>query len=265
MLGLRVFEDAFSNLLPITYTHWWFAATYFVLYLICPYLNRLLLSLEKKDYQKLLTLTTICWCILPTILKTDFQSSNLIWFMYVYAVAGYIRRFINIRKINVKKCIIAVFVITAITLLITVALDFIGIKYEEAANRSTDLFELQKLPIVLISILLFVGFLNINIGYSKKINIIAKTTFGIYLIHDDKYLSGYLWKKVFKNASFSASSYLIPYSLLVILIIFCVGSIIELLRIKLLEKYYMKHVERFSTKIEKVLDNLFNLKLFKWL
>ena len=35
--------------LPITFSHWWFASTYFMLLLIHPYINKLLLALEKNS------------------------------------------------------------------------------------------------------------------------------------------------------------------------------------------------------------------------
>ena len=45
-----------ENALPITYYKWWFVSAYFVLYLLSPYINKLLNSLDKKSYQRLLVL-----------------------------------------------------------------------------------------------------------------------------------------------------------------------------------------------------------------
>ncbi len=55
LISLKFLGEAFSlktmikDFLPITYSNWWFASTYFVLYLLSPFLNRFLNSLDKKD------------------------------------------------------------------------------------------------------------------------------------------------------------------------------------------------------------------------
>ena len=50
-MGIKSFIKVFF---PITCSHWWFASTYFVLFLIHPFLNKLLHYLDKKMYQNLL-------------------------------------------------------------------------------------------------------------------------------------------------------------------------------------------------------------------
>lgn len=63
-------RDSFSvrgiinGIFPITFDQWWFASTYFVMYLIHPYLNRMLHSLSKKEYQKLLIMLLGIWSII---------------------------------------------------------------------------------------------------------------------------------------------------------------------------------------------------------
>ena len=43
-------------LFPITFRQWWFASTYFVLYLLHPFINRLLRNLSKEEFQRFLIL-----------------------------------------------------------------------------------------------------------------------------------------------------------------------------------------------------------------
>lgn len=78
--GIKTYstKELIYHMFPITYSLWWFASAYFVLYLLIPYVNKLLTSLSKLEYQKLIVLTTICWCIIPTIFRSNFQSNNLI-------------------------------------------------------------------------------------------------------------------------------------------------------------------------------------------
>ena len=78
-------------LFPITFRQWWFASTYFVLYLLHPFINRLLRNLSKEEFQRFLVLLMIIWCMIPTISRVSFQSNNLLWFVTLYCVAAYIR------------------------------------------------------------------------------------------------------------------------------------------------------------------------------
>ena len=80
---------------------------------------------------------------------------------------------------------------------------------------------------------LLAGFRGLNIPYSKLINTIASATFGVYLIHDSNLVRPFLWLEVFRNASFQDSSYLIPYSVAVILIVYLVCTLLELVRSKI--------------------------------
>ena len=62
MLRLNAFEikQLIKVCLPITYPGWWFASTYFMLYLIHPFLNKLLHGLSKTEYQYLILMMVLC-------------------------------------------------------------------------------------------------------------------------------------------------------------------------------------------------------------
>lgn len=265
LTGVEPFQirEVIIRIFPVTLSHWWFPSTYFVLYLLSPYLNKLLKSLDKNAYQKLIVLTTVCWCIIPTFFESSYQSNNLIWFMYLYAVAGYIKLHITNINISNKKCIIIALILTALTFLVTVGLDFIGIKVPIAIKYTTYLYGMQTLPIMLISLFMFLGFLKTDIKYSKAVNTLASTTFGVYLIHDDGFMSKFLWHSIFKNATFSNSAFLIPYSIAVIIAVFLGCALIEFLRMRFIEKHYTKLVDRISDNISKYIDKFFSLKAFK--
>ncbi len=242
-----------KSFFPITFSLWWFASTYFVLYLLSPYLNKLLLSLDKIQYQKMLLLIFIIWCLIPTFTGQPFQSNNLLWFMFLYAIAGYIK----IYSININSNIyIYIFGLVIIAFLSVIVFDYLGMIYPIFAKHATFFYGMQRLPILLIPIMMFIGFSKINLGYKPIINIISSATFGVYLIHDNPLVRPFLWETVFRNATFSESPFLIPYSLLVIFIVFICCTAIELLRIYLLEKYYMNRVKNFSIKVRELQNKM---------
>lgn len=250
-LGLEPFEikEFIERFFPITYSRWGFASTYFMLFFISPYISMALKGLSKKEYQQLLVLLTICWCIIPTFMRSVYQSNNLLWYVYLYCIAGYFRLYPNKFKLSGKKYILGAMTLIILNFLIVVALDIVGIKFSFFGERAVILYDMQSLPTLLISILMVLGFSKIEIGYKKIINIVASATFGVYLIHDDGYVRSFLWKTLFKNAMFADDMILIPYSIVIIGTVFLVCTLIELIRIYLFEKHYLGLIEKTAALI----------------
>lgn len=265
LFGVNTFsvKGFIRSILPIGSSVWWFASTYFVLYLLSPYINIFLNKLDKHTYQKLLILLTILWCVLPTFMKSVFQSNELLWFTYLYAVSGYIRLWIKLDNINMKKCILFFIVVAITTFLSAFILDMIGLKFLFFGKHAVYFFNMQRIFVFVMSLSLFLFFMKLDIGNKKIINYISATTFGVYLIHDNGCIRDFLWNSVFRNADYAASSYLIPYSIGVILIVFLVCMIIEFVRIHMVEKNYMPIINKIAIWIEKQTDKFFDLKIFK--
>lgn len=235
---------------------------YFVLYLLSPYINTFLNVLDKKTYQRFMILLTVCWCIIPTLTGLPFESNNLLWFVYLYACAGYIKLYSP--KTNVKGTIYILlsFLVTILTFFSVLVFDVLGTKITLFGNHATFFYGMQKFPILVISILMFIGFKKINIRYSCIINIISSATFGVYLIHDDSYIRPFLWQTVFRNASYSDSNFLILYSLIVITIVFVICTFVEVIRIYLLEKHYLNLINIIAKKIDNCKEKFFSLSFF---
>lgn len=246
-----VFKDLLVNLFPITYSRYWFMSAYFVLYLLIPYINKLLQNMNKSDYSSMLILLMFCWCIVPTFLGTSWQSNNLLWFVFLYLVGGYIKMNLNVDRFNTKICIIGIVLLTILLFLSTFVFDIIGIHYQAFATHSTYFFYQDKIPVFVLSVLIFIVFLKLNIGTNKIINMVSSTTLGIYLIHDNYYFRNFLWEKIFKVSNFSESIFFPLYSIGVVLIVFAFCSFFELLRINLFERKYMKLINKLSEYLKK--------------
>ena len=241
-------KELVKHLLPITFGEWWFASTYFVLYILSPFLNKLLLSLSKKDYKLFILILTIFWSVIPTLTGQKFLSDNLLWFIYLYSLSGYLRLHYNFRY-NAKKYLLYSLSITLLTFLTVIIFDIIGMKYKIFAEHSTYFYDKQRIPILVLSVLLFLGFSKIDLQYNKLINIISSTTFGIYLIHDNSYVRNFLWISFFKDSSHEQDKFLIPYSISVILLVFIVCSFIEFIRQYFFESLYSNKLPKNSKKI----------------
>ena len=258
-------KELIKSMLPITGSYWWFATTYFVLYLISPFLNILLHSLDKKTYQKMLLINTILWCLLPTFTGRFLERSYLIPFIYLYSIAGYIKIWKDDIKINWKKCFLMAGVIVLLTYSSVVTFDILGTKINYFYIHATQFYGMEKLTTILTALFLFLAFKNININkkFNKFINTIASATFGVYLIHENRLVRKFLWLNILHISKFATSNLLIPYSIFAIFLVFVVCTMIELIRIYLIEKNYMKLVNKLSPIIESKIEKIFDSKLFK--
>lgn len=147
-------------------------------------------------------------------------------------------------------------VIFLLTFLSAVVFDVIGTKIPAFGNHATVFYRMPTLPVLAVSVFGFLGFLKMDIGHKRIINLIAETTFGVYLIHDNKYVRAFLWKDVFHNASYADSNILIPYSLFAIALVFVCCVMIELFRIHAMEKHYMKALNTISDFLERGKEKL---------
>ncbi len=222
--------DYLTSLFPITFSNWWFVSTYFVLYLLHPFLNKLIDSLQKEDFQKLLIFSIITWSLIPTLTNLDFQGNDLLWFMTLYMIAAYIRKYDLNKKVKKSHYIKLLILITLLTYSSTLIFSILGRKYLFFRNHVFYFYDQNKLPILIISVCLFMVFKLSNIKYTASINKIASATFGVYLIHDNLFTRRFLWNQLFNVSKYQDSVYLIPYSIFVVFIVFISASIIELLR-----------------------------------
>ena len=248
MLRLNAFEikQLIKVCLPITYPGWWFASTYFMLYLIHPFLNKLLHGLSKTEYQYLILMMVLCWSIIPTATTQLFESNSLLWFVTLYGIAGYVNLYGGNQKLQSKHYFSLYFMVLIITYTVSTTFLFLGTKKEEWSTHAIDFFEIERLPILLMAITLFMGFVTLKMNYHKWINKIASATFGVYLIHDSSYIRYYLWTNIFKINQYQDSTFLILYSILVVFILYVSCTMIDLIRKKLVEKPYMLFVNHYT-------------------
>lgn len=235
---------------------WWFAKTYLILYLIHPYINKMLNNLEKLEYKNFLLMLTIIFSIFPTITSNTADDGNIMWFIYLYSIGGYLKKYLIIDKEKTNKYAKLTFLTYLLTFSITIVFLLIGKKYNIFLEKSNYLFGMEKITTLIISVLFVLTFINLDIKSNKIINVISSTTFGIYLIHDNYYVKKYIWEQLFKNSNYANSNSLILYSIFVIIIVFLVCSLIEFTRIKIIEKMLGTPINIYSKKIENKLKKI---------
>ena len=239
-------KEMIGTLCPITTNRWWFASTYFELYLLHPFLNMFLRRMDRGIFQKFLVLLIIMWCIVPTLAPEDYLVNPLVWFVTLYSVAAYIRLYGLNPRFKCRHYLCFCIVFSLLRYLSSVTLILLGTKVPIASRRYVEFYERWSVLTFLSALSMFMVFYSIKMGYNKWINVIASATFGVYLIHDNRIVRPFLWQTVFKNASYQDSALIIPYSIAVMLLVYSVCTIIDLIRKATVEKAYVAAVDTYA-------------------
>ena len=250
-LGLDRFSAVrfVKSLFPVTTEAWWFVTAYFVMFLLHPFLNKLLHALDQRQYQRLLLLLLFIWCVVPTFTTFPLASNELCQFLLIYTVGGYIRLYGDKMKLKSRHFFLLWLAAALVTWLSAVVLMVLGKKAAVFADHAAYFYGRLSLPTLLGAVFFFMIFVKMKIPASKFINTVSSAAFGVYLIHDSAVIRPLLWEKVFANAGYQESLLLIPYSIAAALIVYAVCTLIDLARIHTVEALYMKAVGSCADRI----------------
>lgn len=251
------FQTIISTLMPLTYNRWWFASTYVILFIFSPFLNIMLHALSRKAYLGMLLVMLILWYAVPTFLLQSLQQNELIWFVFLYCLAGYIRLHgMKLFKHNYSYWL-AFGIAAIVNFILRVLFMKQGIANKTFSDYASDFTDLNKIPILIVSVLLFLAFLHTEMKPRKWINTIASTAFGVYLIHEDPFIRQWLTDNVYKRVNVMSNE-LIPYTIIAVLGIYLAAGLFELLRINLIERWYVALLKKSDDKIGGVIDRFLN-------
>lgn len=188
-------KDFIKSLFPISFDMYWFATTYFVLYLLFPYINKFTSCLGKKEMLNLIIILFCAWSIIPTFFNTQSTFSNFSWGFFLYLVGAYIRKYHN-EKISIYKVwSLIIFILNIGIIFVSIVLiGSIGKDNEKLLDNIIYFAKSQSVFMAISSVSIFFLFKNLRIRDKLWINTISATTFGIYLIHDNVFFRNFIWK-----------------------------------------------------------------------
>nr|WP_207717962.1 acyltransferase [Clostridium beijerinckii] len=259
-IGIR---ETAKSFFPIIFSKYWFATTYVELYILSPYLNKLINYCTQKENKILITILIVVLSVIPTFSNSLLEIDNLSWFVFLYLVASYIRKYQH-KFFDKTKLLLVIFTSSYILIMFSVViLDVLSLRINDFPIDPTFLREMNSLPMFICSISLFLYFKKLDIGSKKIINSISLTTFGIYLIHDNNLVRSYLWEHIAKNNSFYNSRWLSLHAIITISLVFFICMVIEGMRINFVEKPAMKFWDReieskFLNKSRNYIDRSFS-------
>ena len=242
---------------PITWRNWLgcflplfgithgFAICYLIFLIILPFLQKATEKMTKLNIISiiiLLFMMQIGSSIIAKAIDFDYKQFNdvtigLTTFIIIYFLSVYLHKYPL--KITDNKIIMSV--VFVVVWLIFASVFVLSKKYPD-----TQIFNLMYTVIgneisplnMIAGICIFFLFKNIKIKNIKAINFIASHTFGVLLLHDHNYFRYIIWERVFGVSKVYPANALIQlaYTIIVALIVFAAGVVIDIIREYLLEK-----------------------------
>lgn len=266
-----------TKILFYNFQSYWFIQCYIIIYLISPFLNKLIDNLDRRQFKQLILILIGCFSLFP------FFTGNLFYqldgytvsqYIILYFIGAYIRKFqLNknlFKKKNVYQKRMIYFSIVIVCWIFNISLfylqDFMNGLDSNTLKRIASVIYNFKTnysnPIVIIqSIALFLYFGTFSFK-NKWINKISSLTLGIYFIHESTYMRAnlYKWIEVDTGSMIYGRSILLKVFFWAIMI-FVVCAIIEWLRqllFKVISKW--KIIEKIEDKFMMWINNLIEVK-----
>ncbi len=261
-----------KSILFYNFSALWYIQCYIIVYLLSPFLNRFIASVDRVTLKKLIIVLLFCFSIFPFLSSSlTFDTNGFTVYQYVtlYFVGAYIRKY-NLNSDFLKRfnksqkqlIYLSIFVVSwlsnvmlyyfanYLTQLDSNILNYIG-------NSLVVYKYYYSNPLVIIqSISLFMLFGTFKFT-NRFINYIASLVLGIYIIHETDVIKNNLYNWLNLSVDIESGKIIIIKIILFTIIIFVVCVLIEIVR-KLIFKliYKIKTVRSIDGKVVNFIDNL---------
>lgn len=240
-------KELFYSFLPSLSNSYWFISTYLLLYLLSPFLNKMIHAMNQKWHARLLMILYAVYVLIPTVTNLTLAgTSNIMVFILLYLTAAYYRLYEGPMRTKVTGNFLMALLSFLFIACSTVLFDFTSSHFGITRYDASYFTSAYSLPVILCSLGLFLGFKNLKMGYHPAINWISGCTLGIYLLHDNTFMRTFLWKDLLSCQSYQHSAFLPVHAVLCTIGVFIVCLVIDKIRITLLERPLFK---RLSNKL----------------
>ncbi len=263
----------FNTLSPLNYSYW-FIVKYLLLYLLSPYINKVIKCTTQKEHKRLIIIMFILFSILPFITRGGLifnDGFTLIQFIMLYFIGAYFRKYpiqenYHFKRFSKNKLQIILFSLTIIfclshfllNLLSSYFLSFENQIFVDFGNSLKQWFTYYSAPFVILqSVCYFLWFGTLSIK-NKAINLIASLVFGVYLIHDNDFVRPILYKFLKIDTGTVITDFIIIFKVFgFAILIFVICLLIEFIRKKSFEFICKrKLVKKLTFKIKNYLINV---------
>ena len=229
-------RNVLQGLFPFFGRSVWFASAYISLIALSPFLNHFF-TLPARVQRVFLAVLLLFFCLVPTIpcsTPLDYLA-DFTWFCVVYLVIGIVKKERLLERLSGAKR----FLLVGCAVYLALAC----MRLVPATQPIADywIVNIKSLPNFLCAFLLFLGFLRLDFGAVKWINLAARSVFAVYVVHQTPAFIHYEWNVLFRADSLAASPPVVFAGGVagISLAVFLAVSAVDFIRLRLLEPHYM--------------------------
>jgi len=236
--GLEPFgwKKLLFSFMPFKWNDYWFLNAYIVIFLLHPFINRIIRGLGQKQYQHLLGILLLLGSIY-SVGKDAFyfgRGFSPAWFLTLYLTAGYIRRYgLSFRRRTFFIIYITCGLLNMLTLyLFSKYFGNLGASYKGVISGGD--FLSYNAPLVFLSaVSLFCLLKDVSIenaALKKILHWLVPSVFGVYLIHDNNWMRPVLWNQIVQAKEVFRSDFFIIKFIAVVGLVFFVCICVDKIR-----------------------------------
>ena len=223
----------FWMFLPISNVGDGFMTGFLLFYLFIPFLNRLILNMDRRMHLKLILLSLFIYTIWDTVPTINVTFNYVTWFIILYFISSFIRLY-PVKKFDQNIRFWGIMTLALIALAMTSVYVLVKISWQNPYFLVSDSNALFAIAVAISS---FMFFKNLIIKPSRLINTIAASMLGVLLIHaHSDAMRQWLWVDILENAHYYSTPYCVAHAILSVVAIFIICVVIDHYRIQWIEK-----------------------------
>lgn len=240
-------KEIIKGIIPINSIKDGFVACYLVFWCFIPFLNVLIKGMNKKQHQILLGISLLVYSVFPQ-LSIDVSYNYVSWFIVVYLIASYFRLYPPTWSCNKKTTGLMAIGFTLSSIASIVVCPQIFSTFGKSPHFYFFIMDSNKPLAIATAVSAFLYFKNIDLGYNRLINNIAASAFGVLLIHtNNDAMRQWLWVDTLDNIGHYPGN-IYTHAIVSVIIIYITCTLIDYLRIILIEKPFFKWFDKHAMK-----------------
>ena len=238
-------KDIIKQFFPITFWNNWFIQAYLLFYLAHSFLNVIIKNIDQKQLLRLVIGLLFLYSGIQFLLPGKMEYSNLIGFIMIYFVTGYVKLYMSKFKNNKKANITLLITSFGLNIVLLLVTNILGLKFDMFSNKMLYWNGICNIFYIGIAISLFNLFSNKHFE-NKFINYCSSLSLLIYMIHANMLFREYI-KPIFYETVFQYGHILLWVILEAIVLI--VGA-------TLISAIYKETIQKITKKLSKKIGDV---------
>jgi len=225
-----------------------FTYCFVAFYLSIPFLNTLIQHISKKQHILLILLLLSIYTLHGSIPSFHVNMNYVSWFCVLYFISAFLR----IYPLNNVKWGRLTILSLALSILSIFTISYLQTFKNNSFELSASYYFVSDSNAILAltnGITSFMWFKNLNIKFNRIINVVAASSFGVLLIHaNSSTMRHWLWNDMVDCVGHYDTPYYWLYAIGSVTIIYAICTIIDIIRMKIVEKPLLNGLESFCVK-----------------